>query len=890
MKKVLFVVPHLSTGGLPQYTLSLIKKIKDEVDVYCIEYDMIADIFVVQRKQIVNLLGNKFYSLRNEKSELNKIIKEINPDIVHLQEMPEFFMEMGVARELYSIDRTYTIVETSHDSSFDHTKKLYFPDYFALISEYQRQNFSKLNIPITILEADIEYKQKQNREEGLKKLGLDPNIKHVLNVGLFTSRKNQSEIFDYARKLIDYPIQFHFIGNQADNFRSYWQPLLDDCPPNVKIWGERGDVDNFYSCMDLFLFTSRGSKTDKETSPLVIREAIGHQIPSLIYNLPVYMGMYDKYDTLDYLDFDDLYKNMRTICNKLDIPNDIEFDISSAFNFKFFDNENKIQIEYLEQNRFETKISIKDIDSNVPIYWFDAVFENRSSYWTIPTPKRVYDFMKDDSFRGFLIEFYSKNDQFIFSKELVVKDSNGKRNVKLNLSNPFDCIFFNYNEMFVNGQYDCYGIKDVDTVFDIGANNGLFSLYLLNNGCKNVYAFEPNISAIENIHSILHKHSDYEIVEKAVYTKDEDLTFYISENNSTIGSISKDHVSPHAIPKEITVPAISLNTFIKSKNIEKIGLIKMDIEGAEYDIIDTLEDWIFDITDSFLIEFHGNADDKATKMINKIISHGFTLNQIRDQSTSENKDIKETYESSDVGTIYLVKNEKKKFKNIKAVQFLLNESIDKQNKSIRNISQIQSYGIEYVQHYNDRYIDLPPVSKCNRPHDVSVELKENALTPGHYGCYDSFKNVVLSEFDTNLDALIVFEGDAKISNIDVFIEKLEEVLSLFEKKSVDVVSFGGIYDIEYGYLQSNSKKNISDDFFVCDKIIGCQCVIIPKHFCKEIKELLLKEKWDALDCYLSNISQKNNFKLGVSTKTIVTQYEGKSDIDGYDKKFKEFEI
>ena len=79
-------------------------------------------------------------------------------------------------------------------------------------------------------------------------------------------------------------------------------------------------------------------------------------------------------------------------------------------------------------------------------------------------------------------------------------------------------------------------------------------------------------------------------------------------------------------------------------------------------------------------------------------------------------------------------------------------------------------------------------------------------------------------------------------------------------------------------------------YFVCDKIIGCQCVIIPKHFCKEIKELLLKEKWDALDCYLSNISQKNNFKLGVSTKTIVTQYEGKSDIDGYDKKFKEFEI
>lgn len=890
MKKVLFIVPHLSTGGLPQYTLSLIKKIKDEVDVYCIEYSMIADIFVVQRKQIVNLLGNKFYSLKNEKTELNKIIKEINPDIVHLQEMPEFFMDRFVANKLYSIEREYKIIETSHDSSFDYTKKLYFPDYFALISEYQRQNFSKLNIPITILEADIEYKEKQNREEGLKKLGLDPNLKHVLNVGLFTSRKNQAEIFDYAKKLIDYPIQFHFIGNQADNFRSYWQPLLNDCPPNVKIWGERGDVDNFYSCMDLFLFTSRGTTGDKETSPLVIREAIGYGMPSLIYNLPVYLNMYNKYDNIDYLDFDDLYKNMRSICNKLGIQHSINFDMANAFNLKFIDNENKIEIQYLDSSRLETKISIKDIDSNVPIYWFDAVFENKNSYWTIPTPKRVYDFMKDDTFRGFLFEFYSPDDKLLFSKELVIKNSNGKRNVKLNLSNPFDCIFFNYNEMFVNGQYDCYGIKDIDTVFDIGANNGLFSLYLLNNGCKNVYAFEPNVNAIQNIHSILHKHSDYEIVEKAVYTKDEDLTFYISENNSTIGSISKDHVSSHAIPKEITVPAISLKTFIQNKDIKRIGLIKMDIEGAEYDIIDNLDDWIFDITDSFLIEFHSNINGKTKRMIEKIISHGFVLNQIRNQSTSENIDITQTYESSDVGTIYLVREEKKKFNNIKAVQFLLNDNIDKQNKSINNISPIQSYGIEYVQHYNDRYIDLPPVSKCNRPHDVSKELKQNSLTPGHYGCYESFKNVVLSEFDSNLDALIIFEGDAKISNMDLFIKKLEEVLELCNDELVDLISFGGIYDLESGYLQSNHIKKLSDDFFICDKIIGCQCIIIPKHFRKRIKNALLKEKWDALDCYLSNISQSNNFNLCVSNKTIVTQFEGKSDIDGYDKKFKEFEI
>lgn len=662
MKKVLFVVPHLSTGGLPQFTLSLIKKIQEDVMVYCVEYAMIADVFVVQRKQIESLLGDRFYSLRENKDRLNDIIKEINPDIVHLQEIPELFMDKSVANNLYSIERSYTIIETSHDSSYDVSNKMFFPDHFSLISEYQRKEFSKLKIPITIIEADIEYKERKNREEGLKELGLDPNVKHVLNVGLFTPRKNQEEIFNYAKKLIDYPIQFHFVGNQAGNFKYYWEPLLNNCPSNVKIWGERNDVDKFYSCMDLFLFTSRGSRTDKETSPLVIREAIGHKIPSLIYNLDVYMGMYDKYDTINYLDFNDLYKNMKLVCDMLEIPNDIKYDMASSFELKFFESDNKIEINYLDSKRIDTKISIKDIDSNVPIYWFDAVFQDNNSYWSIPSPKRVYDFMQDDSFRGFLIEFYSKDDNFLFSKELVIKSSNGKRNVKLNLSNPFDCIFFNYNEMFVNGQYDCYGIRDLDTVFDIGANNGLFSLYLLNNGCKNVYAFEPNKSAIKNISSILTEYEDYEIVEKAVYTKDEDLTFYISENNSTIGSISKDHVSPHATPKEITVPAVSLKTFIQSKNIDKIGLIKMDIEGAEYDIINTLEDWVFEITDAFLIEFHSNDGTNVKRMIDKITSRGFVLDQIRDQSKSENPDITNTYETSDVGTMYFVKNKKKSSK------------------------------------------------------------------------------------------------------------------------------------------------------------------------------------------------------------------------------------
>lgn len=558
MKKVLFLVPHLSTGGMPQYTYDLMRKIATDTEVYCVEYSFISSHFVVQRNRVIDLLGDRFFCLKEDKTELFTILDKIQPDIIHLQEIPEYFLDNSVASRLYSLERNYLIVETSHDSSFSVSNKRFYPDHFALISQFQKNEFSKLNIPIDFIEADIEYKDRQDRKVGLSKLGLDPNLKHVLNVGLFTPRKNQAEAIEYARSLEQYPIQFHFVGNQADNFRSYWEPILQNLPSNVKIWGERSDVDDFYSCMDMMLFTSRGTGNDKETSPLVIREAIGYNLPSLIFNLPVYLGMYDKYKTITYMDFENPEKNVQMIVDLLDL------------------------------------------------------------------------------------------------------DKRKKRE-----------------------------IRDV---------------------------------------------------------------------------------------------------------------------------------------------------------------------------------------------------------NIKMVQFLLNGEIEKQQLSINNIDGLKQYGLECIRHFNDVYVDLPPISKSQRPYDVSMELRSNSLTPAHYGCYESFKIAVLSEFDSSVDYLVVFEGDAKIQNHGLFVEKLNDLVYLMDVHELDYVSLGGIFDLENGVLQSNVVEKLNDDFFVCDKIIGCQCLIFSKKSHEKMKEILRTAKWDALDIYLNNISHSNNLRVGVSYKTIVTQYDGISTIDNCNKNFKDFEL
>jgi glycosyltransferase involved in cell wall biosynthesis len=312
MKKLLYVAPHLSTGGLPQYLTKKVELLKDNFEIYLVEWsDCTGGVLVVTKNKIVNLVDkDKFFTLGENKQELIDIINQIKPDIIHLEEIPEFFMDFDIANQIYSQNRTYRIVETSHDSSYDVTQKKFFPDKFMFVSQWQLNQYKDLEIPKVVVEYPIEYIERPDRQEALQKLGLDPNKKHILHIGLFTPRKNQAEFFEYAKALPEY--EFHCVGNQADNFKHYWEPLMENKPNNLTWWNERTDVDDFYQAMDLFLFTSRGTNNDKETMPLVIREAVSYQIPILIYNLPVYLNYWDNYN-VNYLDFDNFDNNLKLI-------------------------------------------------------------------------------------------------------------------------------------------------------------------------------------------------------------------------------------------------------------------------------------------------------------------------------------------------------------------------------------------------------------------------------------------------------------------------------------------------------------------------------------------------------------------------------------------------
>lgn len=295
--RLLIITPHLSTGGLPQYLLAKLRHLVTGCDVSLVEYQCASQDYVVQRRQIIQLLPTlSFVSLGEDKSQLVRLVQSIRPDVIHWEEIPELFCDISIAREIYSKpDRDYLLVESTHTSGFDIQRKLFLPDKFWWVSEFSRRQYRPLGVPGAVLEYPIEAKKRPDRNAALNVLGLNPASKHVLNVGLFTPGKDQAAAFRIAERCVDRPVVFHFVGNLAPNFDGYWRPLLP-APKNCRIWGEREDVDSFYAACDAFLFTSQA-----ELNPIVLKEAAAWGMPILMRDLPTYCGRFREGSTLRFL-------------------------------------------------------------------------------------------------------------------------------------------------------------------------------------------------------------------------------------------------------------------------------------------------------------------------------------------------------------------------------------------------------------------------------------------------------------------------------------------------------------------------------------------------------------------------------------------------------------
>ena len=311
-KKLVYLAPHLSTGGMPEFLLKRVEALNDsnEFEVHVVEFCLYADTYVVQRDKIKSILGERFHdiahlnSITSEQREakLLEIIKGIDPAIIHIEECPEAFdnfnqISAQTQSWLYSHERPWKIVETCHNIWFNPKEaKRISPDSYALVSpEHKIITFAdeiatKQEIHFPIIEQSVSQLQRRKLKEFF---GFDPEAHqyHLVNIGLWTPGKNQGEAIEWARALEAREpgrYQFHFVGNQASNFAHYWEPLMESLPANCHIWGERNDVDKFYGIADAIVFNSTW-----ECNPLTIRQSLGWPLPVVARNLPQYWDIYN---------------------------------------------------------------------------------------------------------------------------------------------------------------------------------------------------------------------------------------------------------------------------------------------------------------------------------------------------------------------------------------------------------------------------------------------------------------------------------------------------------------------------------------------------------------------------------------------------------------------
>lgn len=358
----------------------------------------------------------------------------------------------------------------------------------------------------------------------------------------------------------DWNYKYHFLGGSCSLFCN--TNLLY----NVREWGDINSVPPQPHCAE--------NKPTFECHPL---------IPSVI----------------------DTIKNILLIDNKKTFNDYVEL-INS-------DDINKIHFNFKSTLDSTIKIEVVDISTGLKRDKWEGTGKklDSGSYWWTPSPGKLEN-LGDVMLKLFI------DGQYI--DECILKIPGGKNIVVKNKEFYFNKLDdYNYStfwEIFVKEEYLIKGKNIVDKgdyVLDIGANFGFFALYALENGADKIYCVEPFPAAFENIDT-LSKNLNIVPINKAVSSKSEDLYMSINPDCSATNCLSDYNDIFNNNGEKILVNTININDLIDSID-SYIDLLKIDCEGSELDIFESIKPENLNKIGKLVIETHSDYIDNYIRNI-----------------------------------------------------------------------------------------------------------------------------------------------------------------------------------------------------------------------------------------------------------------------------------
>lgn len=161
-------------------------------------------------------------------------------------------------------------------------------------------------------------------------------------------------------------------------------------------------------------------------------------------------------------------------------------------------------------------------------------------------------------------------------------------------------------------------------IFDIGGNIGITSIYLATQFPEaEIYSFEPLKENFEILQKNTSQFNNIKAFNVGLGAQSGSFKVYLSDDIENYGGVSfYSEVEGNLSDPFSECEVKNVNDVINELDINSLDLIKIDTEGAEYDILTSIEEDMLKKTSWITGELHGNRD---FELLNYLYELGFSI-------------------------------------------------------------------------------------------------------------------------------------------------------------------------------------------------------------------------------------------------------------------------
>ena len=207
-------------------------------------------------------------------------------------------------------------------------------------------------------------------------------------------------------------------------------------------------------------------------------------------------------------------------------------------------------------------------------------------------------------------------------KDYVIFETRSGLKIKIRV-NSTDLMAFTHVWMIQEYSDDNFSINSDDVIIDVGAHIGLFALFA-SQFCKNgkIFCYEP----IKENYKILIENIEMNQIQNIFPNN-----LAVTEETSRVKIFLNDDQSGHSMfiqnKNFVEVDSKSLSDIFIDNGIKECDFLKLDCEGAEYEIIESLPSDLFTKINKTAIEYHmvDTKPELLEQLINKFKQFSFSV-------------------------------------------------------------------------------------------------------------------------------------------------------------------------------------------------------------------------------------------------------------------------